>query len=60
MNFATAIQGWTELELENGDRIKLQIVVGSITEVKGKKNPDGSQMYNMQHQIVSFVTPKSA
>lgn len=56
--FKTEVEGFTELLLANGDRIRVKISIGSIQEYVGEKNTDGTQKYNMQHQIVSFVLPK--
>lgn len=57
MNFKTLTEGYTEVELDNGDRIRVKIVIGNI-EANGQTMPDGSIAYNFQHQVVSFVTPK--
>lgn len=59
MNYKVLEEGFTELELENGTKLKFKIVIGSVTKIEGKKNPDGTQMYSMQHHMVSFVIEKT-
>lgn len=51
MNFKTITEGYTEIELSNGDRLRAKIVFGDVED-------NGQGGYNLQHQIVSFVTPK--
>lgn len=57
MKYQIVEEGFTQLLLENGDVLKFKIVIGNVTILKGQKNPDGTQRYNMQHQLVSFVIP---
>ena len=45
--------GGTRILLENGDRVTIKLVVGTVKP--GDKNPDGSPGYNVQWQVACFV-----
>lgn len=51
--------GGIRLVLENGDAIMAKLVIGNISD-SGQKLPDGTTLYQVQHQVVLFVTPAQA
>lgn len=57
MQFKTLTEGYTEVELENGDRIRVKVIIGNVDFALSQT--EGMNAYNFQHQIVSFVTPKA-
>lgn len=56
-DFKVIEEGFTLIEMSNGNKLKFKTVVGSIDMIEGRKNPDGTQMYSINHQMVSFVIP---
>lgn len=58
MTYTVLEEGFTIVELENGDKLKLKIVVGDVQAMKGQKDPQGNQVYSLNHQVVTFLVPK--
>jgi len=51
VGFKPISEPWTEIELENGTRLKLRVIVTKVSD-SGTVGPDGAPVYNLTWQGV--------
>lgn len=54
VEYSTVREGWAEYELDDGNKLKVKIVISRIINT-GKTNPDGTPQYLFTHNVVNQV-----
>lgn len=52
MDFFTRKEDFNEYQMSDGKTIRVKFVVTRIMKLEGQKNPDGSDVYQVQHSAV--------